>query len=73
MASKESLSWGAEATTLTAEKQYRHSFTATLPAQRLKINENILSNWYEKDRLLIGLYCFSVAQEVEEIIVKMKK
>jgi hypothetical protein len=52
MAWKASLSWGsAEVTTLSAEKQYRHLFTATVPALRLKINENILFNWIEKDRL----------------------
>jgi hypothetical protein len=66
MASQESLSWGAEATTPTADKQYCHSFIATLPAQRLKINENILFNWHEKDRLLIGLYCCSGTSLLEK-------
>jgi len=61
------------------------SNTATLPAQRRKINENILSNWHEKDRLLFGCIplqrdkagrkeaIFYENQKVEEIIAKMKK
>lgn len=69
----ETLCWGADAATLTAEKQHRHSFTVTLPVQRLKINENILSNWYEKDRLSFDLCRLRVNDEVEVIITNMKK